>query len=68
MVLVFKTDIKQKHENEIRKILFDFTEITKIDFDFEDCDNILRIEADKNLISEIETLLNSNSFYCKDLV
>lgn len=59
MILVFKTNINQIFENNARKILSVIKEIDKIDFDFEDCDNILRIESNNDIISEVETLLDS---------
>ena len=49
-------------------MLDSFTQISAIDFDFEDCDNVLRIEASKDVGSEIEFFLNSKGFYCKELL
>ena len=68
MILVFKTNIFSKIEIHIREILDSFSTINTIDFDFEDCDNILRIEATSDLTSEIENLLEVKGFYCKELV
>ena len=67
MILVFKTNIFQLMENQVRAILDSFQQISSVDFDFEDCDNILRIEASKDLTSEIETILNAKGFTCKGL-
>lgn len=69
MVLVFKTNIEEKFEIEIKNLLhlyFNKNSI-KIDFDFEDCDNILRIESKLDIIYKVEILLNSKGFYCKEL-
>lgn len=65
MILVFKTNIFNEFEIHVRSILDGFKNITHIDFDFEDCDNILRIEASKDITSDIEILLNSKGFHCK---
>lgn len=45
MVEVFKTNItKQKQSKQILEKLNEMFPIYKVDFDLEDCDNILRIE------------------------
>ena len=68
MILVFKTTVFSEIEIHIRAMLDSFPTINTIDFDFEDCDNILRIEAASDLTSEIENLLEVKGFYCKELV
>lgn len=68
MILVFKTNIFSEIEIHIRAILDSFSTIKTVNFDFEDCDNILRVEADSDLTSEIETILNSKGFLCEQLV
>ena len=67
MVLIFKTDAFSQLEFHVKALLSSFKNISKIDFDFEDCDKILRVEATENLTTEIEFLLNSKGFYCKEL-
>ncbi|NER12455.1 hypothetical protein GWK08_03305 [Leptobacterium flavescens] len=66
-VLVFKTDLDLSKEYVIRQLLSVFAEIEAVDFDFEDCDNILRVEALKDIAPEIEVLLNSKGFYCEEI-
>jgi hypothetical protein len=68
MVLVFKTNIDLHLEKQVRRLLTTFKEIIKIDFDFEDCDNILRIEAKKDIGEEVERTINSNGYFCRELV
>lgn len=48
-------------------MLDSFKQIITVDFDFEDVDNILRIEASQNITSEVEFLINSNGFLCEEL-
>ncbi len=67
MILVFKTNVNQVSEPNVLKTLSSIKEIEKINFDFEDCDQILRIESNKNMITEIEALLTAQGFYCKAL-
>jgi hypothetical protein len=64
MVLVFRTNINESLERNARHILSVFSEIIQIDFDFEDRDNILRIEAVQDITLEVELALNSKGFYC----
>ncbi|MFD0761567.1 hypothetical protein ACFQZW_05690 [Lutibacter aestuarii] len=67
MVLVFKTNIFHQLEIHVRDLLSTFRNISRIDFDFEDRDKVLRVEASKDISSEIVFLLNSKGFYCKEL-
>ncbi|WP_372793606.1 hypothetical protein [Lutibacter sp.] len=67
MIIVFKTNIFSQLETHVRAMLDSFKQISTVDFDFEDCDKILRIEATEDLTSDIEFLLNSKGFYCKEL-
>ena len=68
MVLVFKTTIFKQMELHVRALLDSFSTINAVDFDFEDCDIILRVEASKDITSEIELLLNSKGFCCEALI
>ena len=54
-------------EVHVRAILDSFNIINAVDFDFEDCDNILRVEVSNNITSEIEALLQSKGFDCEEL-
>lgn len=68
MILVFKTNIFSQLEIHVKAILDSFKQISEINFDFEDVDNILRIEASEDLTSAIELTLKSKGFYCEELV
>ncbi|MCK0145767.1 hypothetical protein MWU78_08945 [Arenibacter sp. F26102] len=68
MITIFKTDISEEQESRVRQFLELFKEILKIDFDFEDCDNILRIETKDNITLHVEIVLNSNGYFCKELL
>ena len=64
MVYVFKTSVKYNYQ--IKEIGFQLNSIIQIDkwnFDLQDCDNILRIEAtnlDTQIICKLFTSLNYN--------
>ncbi|MCK0189187.1 hypothetical protein [Arenibacter sp. F20364] len=68
MITIFKTNISEEQESKVRQFLNLFKEILKVDFDFEDCDNILRIETAGNITSHVEIVLNSNGYFCKELL
>ena len=68
MVIILKTNIFSQLETHVRGILDTFNQISTVDFDFEDVDNILRIEASHNITLEVASLLNSNGFICEELI
>jgi len=39
----------------------------KWNFDLEDCDKILRIDSEENIVLKITDLLNIHKFYCEEL-
>ncbi len=65
MIEVFKTDVEQLNEADeiIQKLLEHFPE-SKINFDLDDCDNILRVEGKTICIEKIIEVINSNGFHC----
>ena len=68
MVYVFKTSVKFKKQIKIIVQELDkITETQKWNFDLEDCDKILRIEAKKINPTKIANVLNSLGFYCNEL-
>ncbi len=66
-IIVFKTDIDPTIEQEVRILLADFEEIDAVDFDFEDCDNILRIEAKVDISYNVIKILKAYGYYCEEL-
>ena len=68
MIYVFKTSVKTKLQSE--KLKPDIDKIlpkAKWNFDLEDCDKILRIDSEENIVLKITGLLNIHQFYCKEL-
>lgn len=68
MVYVFKTSIEDKRQiKSISKNLNKITDIKKWNFDLEDCDNILRIIADKDVATVVCEVLNTFNHTCVEL-
>ena len=68
MVEVFKTNVKKI--NEAKKLvdeLHQFFPGSKINFDLDDCDKVLRIDGYKNISSEVINALTSKGFVCEEL-
>lgn len=69
MIEIFKTDIKEPSDKElIADKLLGCLPFSKIDFDLEDCDKILRIESKFIDVPKVIQLLNENKFKCEVLV
>lgn len=68
MVEVFQTNVEQiKHSKMLAKqLLCSFPE-SKISFDLNDCDRILRVEGENIEPQSIIELLHGNGYYCKIL-
>ncbi|WP_018611801.1 hypothetical protein [Segetibacter koreensis] len=65
MVEVFKTNIQQQKQAEILVgVLSNYFPLTRINFDLEDCDKVLRVEGKIVLPERIMEILNSEGFYC----
>ena len=67
MILVFKTDCNVVSGDSLVRIISAFEVVNKINFDFEDCDNILRIDSTKNISRQIISLLTSLGYECIEL-
>ena len=66
-ILIFSTSIEKPEQvNEVKPLLSSVPAISGWNFDLEDCDNILRIEADDVSPRYIETLLISAGFNCQE--
>jgi hypothetical protein len=68
MIYVFKTSVKTK--TQVKKLKPGINKIIqheKWNFDLEDCDNILRIDSEENIVLKITALLNMHKFYCEEL-
>jgi hypothetical protein len=69
MVEVFKTNVNEVEPSEklIRQLVIHFPG-SLINFDLEDCDKILRVEAENIVSEKIIKILNANGYSCEVLV
>ena len=68
MVYVFKTSIEDKKQiKSISKNLNEIQDIQRWNFDLEDCDNILRIVAEKNISKTVCELFSAFNYTCIEL-
>jgi hypothetical protein len=67
-ILIFSTSVEKPEQvSKVRPLLTSVPAITGWNFDLEDCDNILRIEADDISPRYIESLLQKAGFNCQEL-
>lgn len=68
MVEVFKTDVREDtRARELKRLLCAHFPGSKVNFDLEDCDNVLRVEGDNILRERITSLLLSEGCVCESL-
>jgi hypothetical protein len=68
MIEVFKTNVKKKRESKrIIVILLEHFPESKINFDLNDCDKILRFESEIILSEKIIEILTLNGYFAEIL-
>lgn len=68
MIYVFKTSVKsQKDINLLKPYLEELIGTLHWNFDLEDCDNILRVESEKENKFEVIRILKNLDFDCEEL-
>lgn len=68
MIYVFKTSVETKSQVEkLKPHINTVLPTEKWSFDLEDCDKILRIDSDENIVLRITTLLTIHKFHCEEL-
>jgi len=67
-ILIFTTSVEKPEQvNKVKPLLTSVPDIKGCNFDLEDCDNILRIEANDISPRYIESLLQKAGFNCREL-
>lgn len=68
MIEVFKTNVQEIYQAEILvELLLQNLPTNKINFDLEDCDNILRVEGENIPTDIIIKILNKKKYKCEIL-
>ena len=68
MIFVFKTSVKTKIQAKKLKLPIDtMLPDAKWNFDLKDCDRILRIDSEENVVLKIIDLLNVYHYSCEEL-
>ena len=67
-VLVFKTNLTNPNRvHDVETSLDIHPNIFRWNVDLQDCDNVLRIEANDLSAKKIESILSSAGYYCEEL-
>lgn len=66
-VYVFKTSITKTDLTEMTFILNNLLPDSKWNFDFDDIDNILRIESQHNISQQVISELTAKNYLCEEL-
>jgi hypothetical protein len=68
MVEVFKTNVYAvSNSKKIIELLYQHYPECKINFDLDDCDNILRVEGSVFETEKIKLIVNENGYMCEEL-
>ena len=68
MIFVFKTSVKTKLQvQQLQPHIDTIVPNAAWNFDLQDCDKILRIDCEDNIVLKIIHLLSVNNYYCEEL-
>lgn len=68
MIYVFKTSVKTKNQaKKLRPHIDKILPKGKWNFDLDDCDNILRIDSEEDIVLKISDLMSKHQFDCEEL-
>ncbi|MDB5200948.1 MAG: hypothetical protein JWQ27_357 [Ferruginibacter sp.] len=69
MIYVFKTSVKTKSQvSQLREAINNMLPNDRWNFDLEDCDKVLRIDSNENIVAGIRSLLQLHHFSCEELI
>ena len=68
MIFVFKTSVETKLQvQQLQPHIDTLVPNAAWNFDLQDCDKILRIDSEENIVQTIIHLLKMNNFFCEEL-
>lgn len=68
MIFVFKTSVKTKTQaKKLKQPIDNLFPNATWNFDLEDCDKILRVDCNENVVIPIKKLLQIHNFNCEEL-
>lgn len=68
MIYVFKTSVRTKAQvRKIHECLNKTVSKGKWNFDLEDCDKILRIDSEEDIVVNVTRILKDHHFHCMEL-
>ena len=68
MIFVFKTSVQNENQiNDLSSRLNKLLKDAQWNFDLDDCDKILRIDCQAEVLDETIRLLQTNGFDCQEL-
>lgn len=68
MIFVFKTSVETKLQvQQLQPHIDTILPNAAWNFDLQDCDKILRIDSEENIVLTIIQLLKMNNFFCEEL-
>jgi len=68
MIFVFKTSVKTKLQvQQLQPHIDTLVPNAAWNFDLQDCDKILRIDSEDNIVLKIIQLLSVNNYSCEEL-
>ena len=68
MIFVFKTSVKTRLQvQQLQPHIDTLVPNAVWNFDLQDCDKILRIDSEENIVLTIIHLMKMNNFYCEEL-
>ena len=67
-ILIFKTNLDNPFiVNRVQPVIQNIPGIRRWNVDIQDCDNVLRIEANKLSPRSVEAVLQNAGYYCEEL-
>jgi len=68
MIYVFKTSVKTKKQvKQLKPAINKIMQPEQWNFDLQDCDHILRIDSEENIVLKIIDLLKEHNYSCAEL-